>query len=101
MEESPRKVDWTNEALAQLFDLFEYWERTVGEHRANALADTIAAKTRRLSQFPEMGAIDQQKSNDIIVIRYLLEGHYKIFYTYEREERLVKIRAVHDTRRNP
>ncbi len=48
-----------------------------------------------------MGAIDQQKSNDIIVIRYLLEGHYKIFYTYEREERLVKIRAVHDTRRNP
>ena len=48
-----------------------------------------------------MGAIDFQKSNEAITIRYLLEGHYKIFYSYEREDRTVKIRAIKDTRQNP
>lgn len=101
MEESPRKVDWAKQALEHLFEIYEYRERTLGLQRADAWADTIAVKTQRLAQFPEMGAIDYEKSNEAITIRSLLEGHHKILYSYEREERLVKIRAIVDTRRTP
>jgi plasmid stabilization system protein ParE len=87
--------------LDQLFEIYEYWERTAGVQRANAWADAVAVKTQRLTRFPEMGAIDFQKSNEAITIRYLLEGHHKIFYSYEREDRMVKIRAIKGTRQNP
>ena len=59
------------------------------------------SRNERLTRFPEMGAIDFRKSNEAITIRYLLEGHYKIFYSYEREDRMIKIRAIKDTRQNP
>jgi plasmid stabilization system protein ParE len=100
MEGSPPKVTWSRKAEDQLLEVFEFWEATAGFEKADAVADALVSKTRLLTRHPEMGSIDQKMSNPVITIRYLLEGIYKIYYTYDREEHLVMIRRIWDTRRD-
>ena len=101
MEESPKKIEWSRKAKDHLLEIFEYWEEKSGFEKADAVTDALVAKTNRLAQFPELGAIEKHELSAIITVRYLLESVYKIYYTYEVEQNLVKIRAIRDTRRNP
>lgn len=46
-----------------------------------------------------MGAVEEDLSIAFITVRYLLEGHYKIYYRVEGS--LIKILRVFDARQNP
>ncbi|MBC7891419.1 MAG: type II toxin-antitoxin system RelE/ParE family toxin [Sphingobacteriaceae bacterium] len=100
MEESPKKITWSNPAKDRLLEIFEFWESLAGFEKADAMTDAFVARTRILERFPEIGTIDQKASSRAVTIRYLVEGYYRISYPYEQEERLVKIRDVFDTRQD-
>lgn len=101
MDSPPCKIDWTRQALDSLTEIFEFLEETMGFEKANARMDAIFEKAEKLSRFPEMGSIERQGSTPQLIFRYLLEGHYKILYTYHREANTVEIRQVFDNRQNP
>lgn len=76
-------------------------EALVGPDRADALIGRIVAKSEYLEKFPEMGAIHHDVSSQYVKFRYLLEGHYRIVYTFDAAKSLVSIWGVEDTRRDP
>lgn len=101
MEEPPKKVEWSCKAKDHLLEIFESWEALNGFAKADAVTEALVVKTRRLAQFPELGAIQEHELSGIITIRYLVESTYKIYYTYEAEQNMVKIRGIKDSRQNP
>lgn len=101
MEESPKKVEWMNPAKDRLFEIFEFWEEVAGFEKADEVVDKLVKRTRILERFPEIGTIEPKASSRFVTVRYLIEGHYKISYTYERERGLVQVRDVFDTRQDP
>lgn len=85
--------------MEDLNAIWEYYEVLVGLDKAEAYIDRFFTKADRLVEFPEMGAVEEELSNAFITVRYLLEGHYKIYYRMDGS--VVKILRVFDTRQNP
>jgi plasmid stabilization system protein ParE len=86
-------VIWTNEALNDLLDIEEYLG--VG---AESTVDKILARARQLGQHPESGAVQQTPSHRQ-KYRFLVEGRYKIIYSYQKG--IIYIHAVFNSRRDP
>jgi len=97
--ESPTKVVWTRQAKDDLLDVFEALENALGQDRADAMTSRIVTKSFRLEQFPAMGAVEWEHSDRFKTIRYLVEGHYKLYYEIRLDA--VEILSVFDTRQNP
>lgn len=95
----PKKLDWTDPAMEDLNAIWDYYEVLIGLEKAEAYIDRFFQKADRLVQFPEMGAVEEELSNAFITVRYLLEGHYKIYYKIDGS--LVKILRVFDSRQSP
>lgn len=95
----PKKLDWTDPAMEDLNAIWEYYEVLIGLEKAETYIDRFFQKADRLVRFPEMGAVEEELSNAFVTVRYLLEGHYKIYYKVDGP--LVKILRVFDTRQNP
>lgn len=99
--ETTIEVVWLQKAMDDLLNIFEIFEGSIGSQRADEKVTRIIEKTRKLAQFPEMGAIDFQLSNTFVKCRYLLDGNIKIVYSFEKEVKTVLIRGVFDTRSDP
>lgn len=76
--ESPDVV-WTAQALADL-DLIHTFLSTKSAKSADKIIQSILSRTRQLRQFPESGKVQQTQRAD--TYRYLVEGNYKIIYSY-------------------
>jgi plasmid stabilization system protein ParE len=88
------QVIWANAAFDDLLEI----EAFLGQPKADKIIERIMEQARQLSQFPEIGAIQEMPSHRR-TYRFIIEGNYKIIYSFERK--IVQICAVFDTRRDP
>lgn len=88
------QVIWTNAAFDDLLEIEEF----IGQPKADKIIESIMSRVSYLSQFPEIGAIQEMPSHRR-VYRFVVEGNYKIIYSFERS--IVQICSIFDSRRNP
>ncbi len=94
------QVIWTNEALSDLEIIYDFLAEK-SPQAAQRIVEIILSRASQLESFPESGArLDRIKFNENDY-RYLVEGNYKIIYTYRILNRVVYIATVFDTRFDP
>ncbi|MBX2895478.1 MAG: type II toxin-antitoxin system RelE/ParE family toxin [Cyclobacteriaceae bacterium] len=94
------QVIWSNEALNDLEIIYDFLAEK-SPQAAQRIVESILSRAGQLESFPESGArLDPIKLNENDY-RYLVEGNYKIIYTYRILNRVVYIATVFDTRFDP
>ena len=93
------KVYWTESAIDQLEDIFDYYKFKANTKVAKKLVTKITDRTIQLVKQPESGQLEELLKTRENKYRYIVEGNYKIIYWIE--DKYIKIAAVFDTRQNP
>lgn len=94
------QVVWSTEALNDLEMIYDFLAES-SQRAAQKIVETILSKTKQLEVFPESGARQQVSKTRARQYRYLIEGHYKIIYSYHRKNQVSFIHTIFDTRFNP
>jgi toxin ParE1/3/4 len=95
------KILWTESARSQLKEVYQYYKEVAGSRVAKSIKRKIFEKTARLSSHPEIGQQEQHMLVASQGYRYLVAGNYKIIYRILKEEEIVLITAIFDTRQHP
>lgn len=93
------KVFWSDAALAQLEEIYNYYKVKASPAIARKLIKTLIEKTILLESNPLIGVIEPLLSKRNYEYRFLIENNYKIIYRYF--DNYVKINLVFDCRQNP
>ncbi len=93
------KTYWTDQAIQQLENIFDYYKLTAEIKTARKLITQIVDRTIQLENFPKSGSVEQLLLKRDKEYRYLIEGNYKIIYWIE--EPFIKIASIYDCRKNP
>ncbi|MEI7597171.1 MAG: type II toxin-antitoxin system RelE/ParE family toxin [Bacteroidota bacterium] len=93
------KVLWTDFAIIQLEQVFDYYKYKASHKVAKTIVTKIVDRTIVLENNPMIGAKEPLLENRSKEYRYLVEGNYKIIYSFDSN--LIKICAVFDCRLNP
>jgi plasmid stabilization system protein ParE len=93
------KVFWTETALNQLRDIFDYYKVKDSHKVARNIVRKIVNRTIQLERNPRSGQKEPLLETRKFEYRYLVEGNYKIIYWIE--DNYVKIATVFDSRQNP
>jgi toxin ParE1/3/4 len=75
------KVVWSDEAIQNLDQIYEYIAQTSQRYAALTLAELFAA-VYRLQDFPESGRLVPERSNT--ALREVIWRSYRIVYEYRR-----------------
>ena len=86
-------IIWTNEAFDDLLLIEDFF----GFDNAQKTIDIIIARVRQLEDFPLSGKVQPTQTKQ--EYRFLVEGNYKIIYTYRKSK--VYINTIFDTRQDP
>ena len=90
-------IIWTSEAWTDLDNVFDFlFLQSV--KAADKTIGNILSRTRQLEGFPESGQY-QNTLESKTKYRYLVEGNYKIIYTFTNG--IIYIRSVFDCRQDP
>jgi plasmid stabilization system protein ParE len=92
-------VIWSDSAIEELREIYNYYYFKAGRKTANKLTNTIVDLTIKLEQTPRIGQKEELLAHLKKEIRYLVSGNYKIVYLIE--DNLVTIATVFDCRQNP
>lgn len=96
------KIIWSEFSEKQIDDIFNYYELTSGIYKvALKIVTRILTAPDRLIENPKMGQAEFLLENRIIQYHYIVESNYKIIYSVDEENHLIKIADVFDTRQNP
>jgi len=93
------KVLWTESALNNLEDIFEYYKYKASLRIARNLVRGLVKSTIQIQNSPNIGKKEELLANRIFEYRYLIVGNYKIIYWLE--DNYIKISTVFDCRQNP
>lgn len=93
------QVLWSAEALVDLEVIYDFLAEN-SQPAAQRIIESLLARTRQLEIFPESGARQESVKSKHKEYRYLVEGNYKILYSYQPNE-VVHIEIIFDTRYNP
>ena len=93
------RVFWTETALNNLEDIFEFYKYQESTSIARKLVKEIVQATLRLQKFPYIGKKENLLADRENEYRFIVERHYKIIYWIENN--YIKIAAVFDSRQNP
>ncbi len=93
------KVFWTQTALNNLEDIFEYHKFKASINIARKLVKKLVDSTIQLQKSPKIGRVEELLKHRKYEYRFIVVGNYKIIYWVE--DNLIKIAAVFDTRQNP
>ncbi len=93
------RVLWTETALNNLEDIFEFYKYQESVSIARKLVKEIVQSTLRLQKFPYIGKKENLLADRKNEYRFIVERHYKIIYWIEGN--YIKIAAVFDSRQNP
>ncbi|HED06727.1 MAG TPA: type II toxin-antitoxin system RelE/ParE family toxin [Ignavibacteria bacterium] len=93
------KVFWTDTALEQLENIFDYYKVNVSINIAKKIIKQIVNKTIQLEKTPRIGQKEPLLESRKNEYRYLVIDNYKIIYWIDNN--FVKIATVFDTRQNP
>lgn len=95
------QVVWTPIAAEQFEDAIVY----TADHRGLTYAERIRSKvldaTRKLSQFPEMGAKEPLLTDSPEGYRYWVIWSYKIIYRLDKQANKIYIIRFYHTSQNP
>lgn len=93
------KVVWTDFAIENLKDIFDYYANKANKKVAHKIRRQILKSSTQLIKYPNSGSIE----TNLLVLnnnhRYLVSGNYKLIYKIVGNE--IVINDVFDTRQNP
>lgn len=93
------KIVWTDFAIRNLRDIFNYYSTNSNKKFAHKIRKQILKSSRQLIKHHSSGPIEP----DLLTLnknhRYLVSGHYKLIYRIV--DNVVIINDVFDTRQNP
>lgn len=93
------KVLWTDSALSQLEDIYDYYKLNASTRIAKKLVKTLVEETIVLESNPLIGVKEPLLSEKHYEYRFLVKNNYKIIYRFN--ENLIRIISVFDCRQNP
>lgn len=93
------KVFWTETALNNLEDIFEYYKYKASVRVARKLVKGLVKSTLKLQESPQIGTKEELLADRKFEYRFLVVGNYKIIYWIE--DNYIKIATVFDCRQNP
>ena len=93
------KVLWSDTALLQLQDIFDYYKLNASPAIARRLVKFLIESTILLESNPKLGTIEPLLSERPFEYRYLVRKNYKIIYRFN--DNLVRIISVFDCRQDP
>ncbi|MDD2278177.1 MAG: type II toxin-antitoxin system RelE/ParE family toxin [Bacteroidales bacterium] len=93
------RVLWTDSALSQLEDIYDYHKLKASPRIAKELVKTLVEETIILESNPLIGVKEPLLSARPYEYRFLVKNNYKIIYRFN--ENLIRIISVFDCRQNP
>jgi addiction module RelE/StbE family toxin len=93
------KIVWTNFAVKNLKDIFDYYSTKANKKVAHKIRRQILKSSKQLKNNPNSGQIEQSLTTLKENHRYLVSGNYKLIYRLMDDQ--VIINDVFDTRQNP
>lgn len=93
------KIIWTDFAIRNLKDIFDYYSIRVNKKVAHKIRLQILKSARQLKSNPNSGSIEPYLVDLGKNHRYLLTGNYKLIYRVIDNQ--VIINDVFDTRQSP
>ena len=93
------KVFWSELALSQLEQIFDYYKYKASTKVAKKIITEIVDRTIQLTENPFSGTKEPLLENRQNDYRYLIKGNYKIIYY--KNNNYINISAVFDCRQNP
>ncbi len=93
------KILWSDSALAQLEEIFDYHKTKASSAIARNLVRSIIQKALVLESNPLVGVKEPLLSDRPFEYRYLVEKNYKIIYRFN--DNVIRINTVFDCRQNP
>ncbi len=93
------RVFWTETALNNLEDIFEFYKYQDSVSTARKLVKEIVQSTLRLQKFPALGKKEYLLTERNNEYRFIIEKRFKIIYWIE--DNYIKIAAVFDSRQDP
>ena len=95
------KIFWTDQALFQLEDIFDYFKIKASVKTARKISKKLVDCTISLEKNPKLGRIEDLLINRNEEFRFLVEGNYKIAYWIDVKDNIIFIASVFDCRQNP
>jgi plasmid stabilization system protein ParE len=93
------RVLWTDSALSQLEDIYDYYKIKASPRIAKKLIKSLVEETIVLESNPLIGVKYPLLLERPFEYRFLVKNNYKIIYRLN--ENLVRIISVFDCRQNP
>ena len=93
------KIIWTDFAIENLQDIFEYYSAKANKNIAHKIRKRILKSTKQQKTNPESGQIELNLEKLNQNHRCLISGNYKIIYRVFESQ--IIINDVFDTRQNP
>ncbi len=93
------KIVWTDFAIRNLKDIFDYYTIEIDKKLAHKIRKQILKSSKQLLKNPNSGPIEPNLRILNKNYRYIVSGHYKLIYRIVDNE--IIINDVFDTRQNP
>lgn len=93
------KILWSDSALADLEEIYDYYQSKAGSIIARSLVKTIIQKTLILGSNPFAGMKESLLFDRPLEYRYLIYKNYKIIY--RSDDNIIVIITVFDSRQDP
>lgn len=94
------QVVWSTEALDDLETIYDFLAAK-SRQAAQRIVENILFRIKQIETFPESGARQVTLKINDKEYRYLVEGNYKIIYSYDDDSHAAYIKIIFDTRFNP
>ena len=93
------KIVWTDFAIQNLKDIFDYYSSTTNKKVAHSIRKKILISTKQLINHPNSGQIEFNLQHLQKNHRYLVVGNFKVIY--RTEAKIVIINDIFNSRRDP
>lgn len=93
------RIIWTDFAIENLKDIFDYYSNKASNKTAHKIRKQILSATKQLIKNSESGQLELNLEKLKQNHRYLVCGNYKIIYRINENQ--IIINDIFDTRQNP
>lgn len=96
------QIIWSEFSEQQIDEIFDYYEQQSKSYDvALNIITKILLAPDILIHHPKIGQKESSLANRNIEYHYIVESNYKIIYSIDDENKLIKVTDVFDTRQNP
>lgn len=95
------RIIWSDFAIAQLDEIYFYYERDRGTRIAKRLVSNLIEAPNKLIYSPYIGREEDFIKHTKTKYRFLLHKDFKIIYTVDEDNNYIKIVDIFHTRQDP